>query len=610
MIISFPYLAVAQPFLPDSSSIKASGINHLFLPVYSCIDTSLNHFQINDPNYQHTFSISSIGNFASPYISNIYFHQNKNAFHQTETKAFLIDYRKTHFYRTLVPFSILNMAIGPEKEVGISFLHTQNIDRFMNFSFQIDATNAPGQYVNQLQKFTVGNFTASYFRSRYFMLFAMNINKEKHLDPGGVISPNYIEDTLISPRQIGFKLSDANSRLNYNNWIFSTGINLLNDKARSDSNYMQGYFTVFTGASLSYYQFRYSDVNPQYTSYITNKVVPYYQNSFYTNKTKDELKYDVNKYHTGIKMNKIPGAGLPVSVYLKGSFWRESVFNDASSMRTVNYSMYSSVVETGFSIDSGPVTGNFNYAKGISGYQKNFTSVTGSIDFLHSSHIFGLRILASYEKQKDWFYDYYVSNHYQWINQFMPPEKTALAIEIPFFGKFLLKIHYAQLNHYIYINDTIPVQHDNTISIAGFSGKADVQFWKFRSATQFYFQHSTNKKIISQPLFSGVESLFFESVWFRNVMKTQIGFDVRYHTQFYSPRYIPALGMFVAQHLKQTGNYPVIDLFFNFQVTRARVFIKLEHANYGIFGNNNYSTYDYPLTGRVFRTGISWNFYD
>jgi hypothetical protein len=45
--------------------------------------------------------------------------------------------------------------------------------------------------------------------------------------------------------------------------------------------------------------------------------------------------------------------------------------------------------------------------------------------------------------------------------------------------------------------------------------------------------------------------------------------------------------------------------------TRMRIFIKYQHINCGLFGNNQYfAVAGYPLNPGMFKFGLSWAFYD
>jgi outer membrane receptor protein involved in Fe transport len=56
--------------------------------------------------------------------------------------------------------------------------------------------------------------------------------------------------------------------------------------------------------------------------------------------------------------------------------------------------------------------------------------------------------------------------------------------------------------------------------------------------------------------------------------------------------------------------YPILDIFFNLQVKRTRLFFMMQHVNAGLIWDGYYATDAYPMPGRIFRGGVSWQFYD
>jgi hypothetical protein len=68
--------------------------------------------------------------------------------------------------------------------------------------------------------------------------------------------------------------------------------------------------------------------------------------------------------------------------------------------------------------------------------------------------------------------------------------------------------------------------------------------------------------------------------------------------------------MFYRQNDVEIGNYPKVDAFLKMKLKRARLFIKFEHANFGLTGSDYYVGIYQPMAPRVFRFGVSWSFYD
>ena len=95
----------------------------------------------------------------------------------------------------------------------------------------------------------------------------------------------------------------------------------------------------------------------------------------------------------------------------------------------------------------------------------------------------------------------------------------------------------------------------------------------------------------------------------------QLGWNLVYNTKYYAYAYMPATGMFHLQDEQQIGNYPFFDFFLNFQLNRARIFVKTDGintllSNYIGIGRQNYMAYRYPTNNFRMKFGISWAFYD
>ena len=88
---------------------------------------------------------------------------------------------------------------------------------------------------------------------------------------------------------------------------------------------------------------------------------------------------------------------------------------------------------------------------------------------------------------------------------------------------------------------------------------------------------------------------------------------MRFFTKYYAPDYSPALGQFVTQtgdNKTEVGSYPIVDVYANFHLKRTRFFVMMSHVNAGMGSQNYFLTPHYPLNDRVFRFGLSWNFFN
>jgi hypothetical protein len=90
----------------------------------------------------------------------------------------------------------------------------------------------------------------------------------------------------------------------------------------------------------------------------------------------------------------------------------------------------------------------------------------------------------------------------------------------------------------------------------------------------------------------------------------QLGADVRYHTAYFAPAYMPSTSQFHTQSDVKIGNYPVVNLYLNFHLKRTRLFIEYYHINQLFMKGSIFSMPNYPINPALLKAGLLWNFYD
>ena len=168
------------------------------------------------------------------------------------------------------------------------------------------------------------------------------------------------------------------------------------------------------------------------------------------------------------------------------------------------------------------------------------------------------------------------------------------------------KIYYGLRN-----GDVQVMQDHGTTSVTSLYARKDFRIAGLHLDHKVLLQWSTNQETIPVPLVSAFLSYYYEFWAVRDVLRVQFGLDGHFNTKYYAPGYSPALAEFVNQREVQVGNYPYVDLFLVAKWKRARIFLKYQHINRGLFGNNDYfAIAKYPLNPGMFKFGISWGFYD
>ncbi len=127
------------------------------------------------------------------------------------------------------------------------------------------------------------------------------------------------------------------------------------------------------------------------------------------------------------------------------------------------------------------------------------------------------------------------------------------------------------------------------------------------------YQHTSNKSVIPVPDLNVYTNLFikFNVV---NVLNIELGADARYFTKYEAPDYSPYMGAYTVQgngeNNVEVGNYPVINAYANIHIKHTRFFVMMSHINAGSGDKNYFFTPHYPMNERVFRFGVSWNFFN
>lgn len=126
------------------------------------------------------------------------------------------------------------------------------------------------------------------------------------------------------------------------------------------------------------------------------------------------------------------------------------------------------------------------------------------------------------------------------------------------------------------------------------------------------YQKSTKQEVLPVPMLNIYSNLYLK---FRiaKVLNTELGCDMRYFTEYEAPDYVPALGQFAVQENEEKvkiGNYPILNVYANFNLKGTRFYFMYTHANQG-YGNKQYFLAPhYPINPSVLRIGVSWPFFN
>lgn len=226
------------------------------------------------------------------------------------------------------------------------------------------------------------------------------------------------------------------------------------------------------------------------------------------------------------------------------------------------------------------------------------------------------------------YYRHYHSKHFWWDNDDMSKiihtriegkfdyEKTKTTVRVAFDN---IKNHtffamgYNVTDDYGRTGNTLSVvQKSGAISLLTLELQQKLKLGPLHWDNVITYQKSSDDMALPVPDLNIFTNLFLRFKIAR-VLKCDFGADARFFTKYYAPDYSPALGQYAVQtgeHRTEVGNYPIVNVYANFHLQRTRFFVMMSHINAGQGKPDYFLAPHYPLNQRIFRFGVSWNFYN
>nr|WP_321405470.1 putative porin [uncultured Carboxylicivirga sp.] len=600
----------------------------------TAVDTLTNGFQIFNPIYRKSIANAHLGNMNTAYQSMIFEdreYKYGNLFFNSFL-AYMPDVDEMYFYNTKTPYINITYNFGGPKrrsEERVKAMYTQNVNKALNVGASYSLSSSIGQYSSQKAEVDNAQFFTSYDGEKYSFQGAYIYSKLKTLESGGIDNDaqngdfNEIDASSVITRFTSAEKNLTKKKIFFNQ-SFDIGKITLTDKDSVQTILPVG--TAFHTFEFEQNKMEYSipDLENYYS--ITN---PFYPNiNSDTLQTKDSVRINSIRNIFQIKFNEEANSlfkfGLRAFITNDISFYR---FPKKPTDYTIDDSDYiPEYINTDTTLVTTALGGqifknlgkNFWWNAGLKlyfqGYRAGDSEITGE---MNSS----FRVLKDtagffanggiFLTEPELFETTYYSNHLEWNKDFGKKKTIQFkgGIRIPTKQLELSAGGYL-MNNYIYWNsDGTPNQSDGLIQVFHGNVKKLFKLGNIRIDNDLAFQYSSNENIIPLPAIALYNSTYYQNTLFK-VLHFQIGFDVRYFTQYYAPFYMPATGQFTIQKEEKVGDYPWVDAFLNFQLKRARVYIKYDHVNQGYPNKPFYTTYNYPGNPRVMKFGVSWNFYD
>lgn len=226
------------------------------------------------------------------------------------------------------------------------------------------------------------------------------------------------------------------------------------------------------------------------------------------------------------------------------------------------------------------------------------------------------------------YYHHYHSRHFWWDNTSLSKELHSRVEGLFSYRKTntTLRVAFDEIQNYTYLamgyniaddhsrkGNTMEVrQKGGAITLLTLSLAQNFKLGPLNWENVITYQKSTDNDVLPVPDLNIYTNLYLRFK-IAQVLKCDFGADGRYFTKYYAPDYSPALGQYAVQtgdNRVQTGNYPLVNIYANFHLKHTRFFVMMSHVNAGSGNRQYFLTPHYPLNQRVFRFGLSWNFFN
>lgn len=629
--------------------------NRIIMPV----DTANLNFQntnLVEGMYGH---YNYLGNLGSPRQSRIFFDRKDDepTIFMTPFSSFFVRPDQVMFTNSNIPYTNLTYYKAGNKVNGeerFKSYFSVNVNKQMAFGFNIDYLYGRGYYQNQsTSHFNAGLF-GSYIGEKYQIQAVYNNFFLKMNENGGIADDQYITrpENMSGGKQqfqsttIPVKLEQTSNR-NKDFYIYLTqryrlGITketievkekaapaaptpandsipaapvAANDTIRTEEFIPVTSFIHTLKVERSRHHFR-SGREP--AGFFPEK---YYLNSNYSNDSTTAFSV---KNIFGIALlegfNKYAKAGL--TAYVSHKFSRYDLMNvdTTTNMRRIRYTEQEIFLGGELAKRQGKLLHyNVNGEVGLvdkaigqfrvnADLDLNFRLWKDTVNFHARGYV--SNTLPSFYMR------HYHSNHYKWDNDNMDKEfrtRVEGELNIDHWGTNLVA-GVENIKNYTYFNqNAMPEQNGGNIQVLTAKLEQNFRLGILHLDNEVTWQKSSNETVLPLPQLSLYHNLYILTKLAKKVLTVQLGADVRYFTKYNAPAYAPGVQQFHLQPENdqvEIGGYPIVNVYANLHLKRTRIFAMMYHVNAGMGSANSFLVPHYPINPRLFKIGVSWNFYD
>jgi hypothetical protein len=515
------------------------------------------------------------------------------------------------YFEVPTPTTEILYRTGLQQGQVLDALFTLNFSKRLNVSLSYKGLRSLGAYRQALV--SNGNFRGTFQyrtkKNQYQMKGHLTSQDFFHQENGGLTTEslvNFIEDdaNFTTRARLDVNLTDSESQFDGNRVYIEQSYKLLSSKDsinnKDFSNLKVGHILTNENKTYEFIQGSLSTAffgtanssNPRdkkATSKITSNELNLEFNSKYvlgkfkakTNFTNYSYGYDTI-LNSNSSVNRLKLEGNAISF---GADWNAKIKN------------FQLNADASITPGNGRLSGNF--LKGEAVFVKDSVfSVKGTLLLSSKSPNFNTLLHQSE-------YD-----EYNWQNDFSNVNTRDIGFDLK--SKWLnASLNFTNLDNYTYFDENSkPQQFENQITYLKVKANREFKLGKFALDNTFMYQNvSSGSSVFRVPEFVTRNTFYYTDYWFKGKpMLVNIGVTFKYFTKYNVNAYNPLLAEFRIQNDEQIG-FPTIDVFFNAQVRRTRLYFKVDNATSSLTDKNYFSAPNYPYRDLTIRFGLVWNWF-
>jgi hypothetical protein len=174
-------------------------------------------------------------------------------------------------------------------------------------------------------------------------------------------------------------------------------------------------------------------------------------------------------------------------------------------------------------------------------------------------------------------------------------------------------VFFDKVNDVDTVQQVLPVQSDGNQIFTSPEVRLSMTFFRhitFSNQAIYTILLENADNAIRVPDLFVTAQLSYSNIFFNGNLDMHAGVDVHWKSAYYAPGYDPAIQQFYNQDTFESPAFPLVDVFFNAKIKRARIFFKYNNVMQVIKGTGYLPTPYYPGQRNIFDFGFDWSFYD